>query len=110
MENMYWLSSAPVQMPQAIMPQAIKCNRLFTIAKISMAWRPRKGIYGHRFASEHTDRLPTTRTYDVESCMPPHNVQGLNITRGSKPWVMFQGNEMKKIGLPVVQNRRLQHT
>ena len=75
-----------------------------------MAWRPREGIYGQRFASEHTDRLPTTRTYDVGSCMPPHSVQVLNITRGSKPWVMFQGNGMKKIVLPMVQHRRLQHT
>ena len=96
-------------MPQAITLQAIKCKRLFTIAKISMAWRPREGIYGQRFASEHTDRLPTTGTYDVESCMPPHSVQMLNTTRGSKPWVMFQGNEMDKSVLPVVQNRTLQH-
>ena len=73
-----------------------------------MAWRPREGIYGQRFASEHTDRLPTTGTYDVESCMPPHTVQMLNTTRGSKPWVMFQGNEMDTSVLPVVQNRTLQ--
>ena len=105
---MYWLSSVPVQMPQAIMPQAIKCKRLFTIAKISMAWRPRKGIYGQRFASEHTDRLPTTRTYEIKACMPPHSAQVLETTRGPKPWVIFQGNETNKSVLPVVQNRRLQ--
>jgi len=77
-EDMYWLSSVAVQMPQAIMPHAIKCKRLFTIAKISMAWRPRKGIYGQRFASAHTARLPTTGTYDVESCILAQCVQVCN--------------------------------
>lgn len=39
----------------------------------------RKKQHGQKFATEHKNGLPTTNTYDVESCMPSDKFIGNDV-------------------------------